>query len=101
MDRGVAAQAGPIAHLDVTTEHHTVREYDTIANHAIMSDVSADHNQAIITDLGFVTFMHGAMDGDVLANCVAVANANAANALGGARMLWQSTDDSAFADYVI
>jgi hypothetical protein len=46
MDRDVATEKRVIADADMTAEHHVIGQSDVVADHAIVSDVSADHEQA-------------------------------------------------------
>jgi hypothetical protein len=50
MDGNSATDKGMIAHVDVSTEHTSIRENDMIARGAIVSHVRSGHNKIIFTN---------------------------------------------------
>ena len=64
-----------VAHLDMTRKRHVVDEDDAVADAAVMGDVDAGHEQAVIADAGDAAATFGAgIHGDMLADAVARAD---------------------------
>ena len=67
MDDASSAQERVRSDLNVTAEQRAVGDDDTVSDRAVVPDVTADHQQATVTELGAHVATRTAMHGDVFA----------------------------------
>src|SRR5436305_1983504 len=66
---------GPLFDGYVTANSGPIHQHDVIANHAIVSHMRVGHDKQMATDFGEATTFHGsAIEGDVFANLVVIAD---------------------------
>ena len=72
MDRDMAAEKGVVADADMAAEHHVIGEGHIVADLAIVTDMSADHEEAALADARDAAAVFGAgIHGDALAQLAA------------------------------
>jgi hypothetical protein len=67
MDDASSSEKRVRSDLDVATEQRAVGDNDTLSDRAVVADVTADHQQASVTDFSAHVATCTAMNGDVLA----------------------------------
>jgi hypothetical protein len=82
---GVAGEEGAIKNRHVAREQNSVRQDDVIVDVGVVADVHIRHQQVVRTDDRFALGLGGAMHGDVFAEDVVVADADA----GGGAVVFQ------------
>src|SRR5262249_56471804 len=76
LDRGMAGEDAGVFEDDVAAQERPVDQGAAVADAAVVADVGADHEQVAVADPGLALALDGApVDGDVLAEDVAVADA--------------------------
>ena len=74
MDGAVAGQVDVVGDVAVAAEQGAVGEDAAAADHAIVGDVAVDHEEVVAADVGRPRVGRAAVDGDVLAKDVVVAD---------------------------
>ena len=77
MDAGPSAQERALADLDVARQHDVVGEDRAVADPAVVSDVHVGHQEAAGADECRTARLRRAMEGDALADHVALADEEA------------------------
>src|SRR5579864_1447433 len=73
--RAEGSDYGPLFYGHVAAEGGAVHEHHVIANHAIVADVRVGHDEKLASDFGEASAFHSsAVDCDVFANLVVIAN---------------------------
>ena len=99
MKHRAAAEHRAVADLDVAREQAVVRDDRAVADANVMAEVRADHHEVAVADNGGRAFLRAAMDRDVLAKGVAVADADfTAHRLVVGEVLRRRADHGSVAD---
>ncbi len=96
-----AAEHGTFSDINVAGEKAVVGDDDVVGQGHVMSQVGADHEKAIASDGSGGAFFGAAMDGDVFAKAVAVADADfAVDSRRVCKILRCRADNAAVADEI-
>ena len=91
-----AVEDRAIPHPDVPGEENVIREHDAVADRAVVGNVAPDHEQVVGADRSDSPALRSAgMDGDVLAEAVAVPDDQLRELTAELQVLRRSTDDGA------
>ena len=91
----------PIVDVDVSGQHGVVGHDYVIAQVAIVGDVDADHQQAVVADDGRVVGDQGAVNGHVFADGVARADHHPARLGRDVDVLGQPAENDAVEEVVV
>ena len=92
MNAAVATNHDVVLDRDVAAQHGTVAHDNVVTQHAVMRDMTGREEDVVGSNPGAVAVVGGAVDRDVFAEDVAVANAEAGIAAGELEILGFSTD---------
>ena len=99
MKPGSAAQEAVVADVNMPGEEHAVGEHITVTELHVVCDMGVGHEEVIAAEAGDAAGLGAAMDGDLLANRVALADDElACRSRIERQILRVSTDDSSAAD---
>ena len=101
MDGDAAPEVGALTDFDVAAEHRAVGKDDVVVDDAVVGGVGIHHEQAAIADASGVASVERAVDRDVFAKDVAVADFGGAGVFRHVNMLRHAADHGAFEDQIV
>ena len=101
MGRRHAAHDDPVADLDMAAERRLVAHDDVVADDAVVADVCGGHQETVRTDTGLGAGPVRAVDRDVLAQHVAIADPDPGVGAVVGRVLRQTAEHAVRADGVV
>ena len=97
----VAGEKRTIKNRDVTREQNAVGKDDAVVDVRIMADMNIRHDEVVRADDGFSVGLGGAMNGDVFAKDIVVADAGARGRAVVLQILRRITDDAARVELIL
>lgn len=100
VDEAIAGDESPVVHGHKAGEEGAIGDDDPVSDTAIVAEMTMGHEQVVGADPGGVVISIGAMDGDMFAEGIVVADIDPGEAAMKAEVLGGAADDAAGGEHV-